>query len=218
MPWRECRGAFAEVPLWVKEKHCRHGSGTYRDTALARLALQGTRIETNKHTNEQTTMNLRTSSPPDARRISKLGQTGRGAIVVLAVVGLMVYVYFPMREMQWRLQCCEQLRRHGQGKVALADLRCPRCDGPYLLEKTPEPSEEVPFTYIVAYEPIENHGGAGGALLYSDGHAEFLGRGKYKATLHRSRELVEDYLARRDGARTSASENEEDSTSTPDEP
>lgn len=113
-------------------------------------------------------------------------------IVIAVVVAVMIYAYVPAREFQWRVDCCNNLKAYYAGRASLADLRCPRSGGGYELRSLPPGVGEAPFTYIIAIEPLANHGDDGGAVLYSDGHAEFLMKGSYLARLESERLRLQD--------------------------
>jgi len=145
-------------------------------------------------------MATQTSLRRNPRNISKRGQVIRISIVCLAVLGFSFYVYLPAREMAWRLTCCKNLKDYGGGKVTLGQIKCPRSHGPYLLEPIPDCCNGRSDLLVIAYEPLTNHGGEGGAILYGDGHSEFLLAVKYQAAIQNSlarvRQIIEEQAAR----------------------
>ncbi len=135
-----------------------------------------------------------TGTPPP--RISGRGQAVRVGIVILAVAGMLAYAYLPAREFQRRMDCCENLKSFYAGKSAFESLRCPRSGGGF--ERDIRPAIALPFVHVIAYEPLSNHDGDGGALLFSDGHAEFLMKGSYEARMADDRQRVEEYMKTHD--------------------
>ncbi|MCC7293176.1 MAG: hypothetical protein IT449_14040 [Phycisphaerales bacterium] len=150
------------------------------------------------HSNTDDRVAGATAVPPP--RISRRGQAVRVGIVLLAVAGMLAYAYLPAREFQRRMDCCENLKAYHAGKVSFESLRCPRSGGGY--ERDIRPAIALPFVHVIAYEPLSNHGGDGGALLFSDGHAEFLMKGSYEARLSDDRRRVEEYMKTHDGLGT----------------
>ena len=115
----------------------------------------------------------------------------RGGIVLLVVAAVMVYAYPAAHEFQQRMDCCGNLKLFYAGKAALEDLHCPRGGGYHAAIR---PAIHVPFPTIIAFEPLSNHGGDGGAVLFSDGHAEFLMKGSYESRFRDDEARIAAYL------------------------
>ncbi|MCG3129584.1 MAG: hypothetical protein FLDDKLPJ_00318 [Phycisphaerae bacterium] len=129
-------------------------------------------------------------APP---RISRRGQMVRVVVLCLTVLAVLAYAFAPAREFQRRVDCCRNLKGFYAGETALEALRCPRSGGGY--DRVILPAVAVPFPHIIVVEPMANHGDEGGAVLYSDGHAEFLMKGNYLSRIESDRERVRVYLA-----------------------
>ncbi|GIK16413.1 MAG: hypothetical protein BroJett003_13770 [Planctomycetota bacterium] len=117
----------------------------------------------------------------------------RVAVLCLTVLAVLAYAFAPAREFQRRVDCCRNLKAFYAGETALEALRCPRSGGGY--DRVILPATTVPFPHIIIVEPLANHGDEGGAVLYSDGHAEFLMKGNYLSRIKSDRERVRVFLA-----------------------
>ncbi len=127
------------------------------------------------------------------QRISRRGQIVRIAVLCLTVLAVLAYAFAPAREFQRRVDCCRNLKAFHAGEASLEALRCPRSGGGY--DRVILPAATVPFPHIIVVEPLGNHGDEGGAVLYSDGHAEFLMKGNYLSRIESDRERVRLFLA-----------------------
>ncbi len=135
-----------------------------------------------------------------------------GAISLLMVLPLMIAILLPSlsraRELAKRSVCSANLRsveislqiyveEHGQeppnlsvlvdnGRIDPGTLNCPSID--------PAISQTLPYIWIrgadcadadnvVLYEPLQNHRGEGGNVLFCDGHVEFVSQADWEQVL-----------------------------------
>ena len=131
-----------------------------------------------------------TTVHPDPRQISRTGQIVRVSFVITAVlVVVFLFLYPTAREMRCRLDCVSHLHDYFLGKVPFDAIRCPRSGRSYVLEPERPEGLAPPIAWVVAYEPLSNHGGEGGAVLLSDGHVEWVKPMDQIAHIRASREM-----------------------------
>lgn len=128
----------------------------------------------------------------------------RQFVLVLAflIVCLGAAIVVPkVRELSRRLACANHLKQlhtalvtlvadSGQSpddpeedlEAFLAQARCPSGGGSYVFHipfVSRSESRNIDPTMVLAYEPLSNHGGTGGNILFHDGHSEFVRRDRY---------------------------------------
>ncbi len=70
-----------------------------------------------------------------------------------------------------------------KGEIAVESLTCPINGMPFIFAPFNSSLGSIPPNAVVAYEPIENHQGRGGNILFGDGHLSFHQVDSYRKTI-----------------------------------
>lgn len=145
-------------------------------------------------------------------RSTSLRLWGVGLIVSAGVVGAGFLTVPRVRELSRRVACGANLRDIGQclkryssefptdriisveeklnilvnsGRLAPEQLVCPSGGRAYIFSQYPRLalSEERDTRLPIAYEPLSNHGGEGGNILFGDGHVDFMRVAEYEEAI-----------------------------------
>lgn len=123
-------------------------------------------------------------------------------VVVFLIVCLGAAIVIPkVRELSRQVACANHLQRLHTALITLVthserslddpgdDLeafleqaRCPSGGGSYVFHipfVSRSESRNIDPSMVLAYEPLSNHGGTGGNILFHDGHSEFVRRDRY---------------------------------------
>ena len=117
-------------------------------------------------------------------------------VLVFLIVCLGAAIVVPQaRELSRRLECANHLKQlctsvtgsewplddpEADLRAFLEQARCPNGGGRYIFPiVSRSESRNVDPSMVLAYEPLSNHGGTGGNVLFSDGHSEFVRKDRY---------------------------------------
>jgi len=76
-----------------------------------------------------------------------------------------------------------------QNYISRAVLKCPTADAINYVY-VPRPADSVGPLDVVMFEPLANHGGDGGAVLFADGHVEFVNAANWEVLIEPLRDRI----------------------------